>query len=279
MKYIILGAGGFVGKYLTAHLAKLKDPVSGMNNEVIPLTRKSFDLLDPMQCEKFVVEESRKGKIDVVIDCAVSYTNKDNFYDTLDTLGVFMNFYQLSNYFDTFINLGSGAELDRSTNIEPKLKKEPRNVLPFDSYGFACNIKARLCAEKENFKTIRIFNCFGLNERPTRLFPQLMLAEKKFVVRDNRYFDYICVQDLCTVVEWASKPTWNIDIVDAVYSEKYTVADVAAMFCKIHRPEVKVVIANTNENNYIGDGYWLNKHFQVPLKGLEWGLTNYFKAQ
>jgi GDP-L-fucose synthase len=277
MKYVVLGANGFVGKHLVSHLSKKKDSWDNYN-QVIPVTRESFDLLDPLQCKKFIVEESRRGNIDVVIDCAVSFTDKNNFADTLNTLGIFMNFYQLSYHYNMFINLGSGAELDRSTNIEPSLKKEVVDVLPHDSYGFASNIKTRLCLEKNNFKTVRIFNCFGEGEKPTRLFPQLMKAGDEFVVYDNRYFDYICIQDLCTVVEYTARFDWDVTLFDAVYTRKYTIADVAAMFCKIHKPDTKVVVSSIGQNNYIGDGYWVNKHFQVPLKGLEWGLKNYFQA-
>ena len=45
-KIAILGAGGFVGRSLTAHL---KDKY-----EVLPITRRNFSLLDDVAVENFI---------------------------------------------------------------------------------------------------------------------------------------------------------------------------------------------------------------------------------
>ena len=58
MKVAILGARGFVGRNLTLHLSN--------RHEVIPVTRETLDMLDPIAVRGFLKEHI----FDVVINCA-----------------------------------------------------------------------------------------------------------------------------------------------------------------------------------------------------------------
>ena len=187
MKIAILGTNGFVGSNISSYL--------DINHTVTNVTREPIDLLNSIAVKQFLKE----NLFDVVINCAAVMTNNETLHDTHNNLGMFMNFYNNSNLFGKFINTGSGAEFDRTTDINNASEFEIFSHLPSDSYGFGQNIKSRLCFEKDNFYTIRIFNCFGQREKETRLFPRL-LSNQKITIHD-RYFDYFSISDLCTVVD------------------------------------------------------------------------------
>ena len=93
---------------------------------------------------------------------AAMMTNDDGIIDARNNFGMFMNFYDNRSLFGKFINTASGAEFDRTTNIDNVSESEIFNRMPRDSYGWGQNMKSRICAQTDNFYNIRIFNCFGL---------------------------------------------------------------------------------------------------------------------
>lgn len=263
MKIAILGANGFVGSSTVKYLTKLGYDVS-------PITRKTLDLLDCREVKLFL----KSNFFDVIIDCAATMTDENNLYDTRNNLGLFMNFYENSELFGKFINMGSGAEYDRMRNIDNATEETIFNVLPNDSYGFGQNIKSRLCFKKDNFYNLRIFNCFGLGEIKTRIFPKMI--ESKIKIYDDRYFDYFCVKDLCSVVDNCINSSWDLKDINCVYSDKFKISEVANKFCRYQNLDYSPEVISTSDKNYTGDATLLNS-LGIKLFGLEHGLENYFE--
>ena len=262
-KIAVLGGNGFVGSKLAQHLAK--------NNTVVPVTRTTIDLLDPQQVAEFLQTE----QFDVVINAAAVMTDADAVADTRNNLGIFMNFHRNRQYFKKFINLASGAEYDRTTNIEDAEEETIFNCLPKDSYGFGQNIKSRIAAETPGFYNLRIFNCFGKGEIKTRIFPKLLTDTLDgFAISNDRYFDYFCIQDLCTVVEHFVNNNELAYDVNCVYKHKYKISEVAKMFLTVHKIDKEIIIESTSDNNYTGSGERLAE-LELPLIGLVQGLKNY----
>lgn len=262
MKIAILGAKGFVGRELAGYLLH--------NHHVTPVTRKTVDLLDPFKVKAYLEKE----KFDVVINAAATMTDNLALADTRNNLGIFMNFYNNSHLFKKFINLASGAEYDRSQDINEADESLIFERIPQDSYGFGQNIKSRLAAEKPGFYNLRIFNCFGKGEIETRIFPTFLKKKGKIEINDDRYFDFFSIQDLYKVVASFVDNNHVVYDVNCVYPEKYKISEVVAKFAEIRGIKSNFVINSTSKNNYTGSGDVLYS-LDIELDGLEQGFRDY----
>jgi GDP-L-fucose synthase len=260
MKIAVIGARGFVGSSLCHYLS--------LNNQVTAITRDTLDVLNPSEVNIFL----KTNTYDVIINAAATMTD-NSITDTRNNLGLFMNFHNCRSLFGKFINLGSGAEFDRTTNINSADPEDIFKVLPADSYGFGQNVKSRICQSTNNFYTIRIFNCFGHGEIATRLFPKYLDSDQ-FTITNDRYFDYFSIQDLCLTVEHCIDNTWTIKDINAVYPDKYKISEVLGKFCTLNNLESKFIVNSTSPNNYTGNGNPLSS-LLIKLNGLEHGLKNY----
>lgn len=266
MKIGILGAKGFIGSEITNFLKNFYT--------VIPINRETLDLLNPLTVKDFL----KKQKFDVIINCAAIMTDETSINDTRNNLGIFLNFYNNSQYFKKFINTGSGAEFDRNFDINNAKEELIFSRIPTDSYGFGQNVKSRLCYEKENFYTLRIFNCFGYNEKNTRLFPRIISSHKEFKITNNRYFDYFYIDDLLTLVNHCINNDWSFKDCNCSYEKKYKISDVTKMFCESHNIDIDIKIESTNQNNYTGDFNFLSS-LKINFLGLENGIKYYFNER
>lgn len=262
MKIAVLGSRGFIGSNLSSYL---KDYY-----KVFDITRDTVNLLDPRQVKDLL----RENKFDVVLNCAAKMTNDATLDDARNNLGMFMNFYENSHYFGKFINTGSGAEFDRTKNINLKLEEELFNEMPLDSYGWGQNLKSRLCYDKDNFYTIRIFNCFGKGEPEGRIFPRYLSKSETIKITNDRYFDYFGIQDLCTVIKSCIEDSWDFKDVNAVYEDKYKISEVLSKFCEFNGLDKDFEICSVSNNNYTGNFEKL-KSLNLPLLGLNTALKNY----
>ena len=263
MKIAVLGARGFVGSSLATYFKH--------NHTVVPVTRQTIDLLDPIKVRKWLEHE----KFDVVVNAATTMGNNNLLADTRNNLGLFMNFYNNSELFGKFVNLSSGAELDRSRDLLEAPEEDIFTVMPSDSYDFGQNMKSRICVRTPNFYTIRIFNCFGLGEIPTRIFPRFLLAgNTPLTITNDRYFDYFGIKDLCLLVDYFANNESEHKDVNAVYLTKYKISEVIERFCTLNNLTPNYVVKSTGGNNYTGSGRKLAE-LPVQLQGLGHSLSTY----
>jgi UDP-glucose 4-epimerase len=265
MKIAVLGANGYIGKYLTQLLAS--NTVT-----VIPVVRQTIDLTNFQQVQTWL----QLVRPDVVINCATAtgqFHISDLIYqDVQNNLDIFINFYNNSNLFDQFINIGSGAEFDRSTNIDHAPESDIFVKQPKDSYGYSKNIIARLAAEKEKFVTLRLFGCFNRNEPTHRLFQKF--AKQSTVDIVDRYVDYISLEDFGIIVQHhVNNITISKDI-NCVYPEKYLLSEIFKLFQDIHGVTAQLSVIGTDLKNYTGSADRLSQ-LKLPLKGFIQGLKDY----
>lgn len=264
MKIAVLGSNGFVGNNVTKHLSK--------KYSVTPVNRNTIDLLNPHAVKNFL----KRNSFDVVVNCAAVMTNDALLHDARNNLGIFMNFFNNFKYFGKFINTGSGAEFNRSKDINCKSEEEILYEVPSDSYGWGQNVKSQLCLERENFYTLRIFNCFGPGELPTRLFPRYLNRNETFRLVNDRYFDYFGINDLNTMIQNCIENDWMYKDVNAVYKYKYKISEVLAKFCEINGLEKDFEVVSVSDNNYTGDAAKLEQ-MNIKMNGLDIELSNYCK--
>jgi len=264
MRVAILGANGFVGSSIFNYFSK--------DNFVIPFNRSNINMLDPVQ----VVNSLKGVNYDVIINCASQTSGTANFTDVHNDLGLFMSFYNNSDMFGKFINISSGAEFDRTRNLFNVKEEELFSRFPTDSYGFSQNIKSRLCSEKDNFYNLRIFNCFGRGEIPTRIFPKYLTRSGPLEITNDRYFDYFCIQDLYTVINEFALNTQSVKDVNCVYKDKFKISQVLEKFCTVNELPSEFNVTSNSSTNYTGSGELLDS-LNFNLIGLDQGLANYTK--
>jgi len=264
MKIAVLGANGFVGSSIARYFAQ--------EHLVLPVTRKIIDLLDPVLVEHWL----RAHEFDVVVNAATTMTGAALLNDTRNNLGLFMNFYNNRNLFGKFINFSSGAEFDRMNDINQYREEQIFDVMPKDSYGFGQNMKSRISWSAPNFYNIRIFNCFGLGEISTRIFPRMLATTKDapLIITNDREFDYFGIRDLCRLTDYFINSKSEVLDVNAVYLEKFKISTVLDKFCQLNHLEPNYKIESVGGNRYTGNGRALAL-LPVQLLGLENELKHY----
>jgi dTDP-4-dehydrorhamnose reductase len=251
MKIAVLGANGFIGKVICNHF-------ESRGHKVHALTRSNIDLTDFTAVTAWL----KTAQPDSVVNCATAMNTdvQDTLYaDIQNNLDIFLNFYNNSKYFNKFINVGSGAEFDRSTNIENALETDLVFAKPKDSYGFSKNMISRLVLEHDKFYTLRLFGCFHRSEPNFRLFKRVANGETVSII--DKQFDYFSAQDFCTVLEYYVNNQEEHKDINCVYKEKLYLSQV---LLKI-RP---VAIIGQDPLNYTGNGDRLAS-LNLPLLGLE----------
>lgn len=260
MRIAVLGSRGFVGSNIVQYLRH--------QHHVTAVHRDNLDLLNFIAVKDFL----KQNKFDIIINAAAVMTDPNSLHDIRNNLGLFMNFFDNSELFGKMINLGSGAEYDRTTNISNVLEEQIFECMPTDGYGLGQNIKSRLCYDQTQFYTIRIFNCFGRGELSTRLFPRI-IAGQHIEIQD-RYFDYFSIQDLLLTIDHCINNEWTWSDVNAVYVNKIKVSEAVELFCSLNNIEPNYSIVSTNNNNYTGSGIKLQS-LGVKLQELEQGFKEY----
>lgn len=263
MKIAVLGANGFVGQHLVKYLSA--------EYTVIPIVRSTVNLLNYQQVKEFL----EYHKFDSIVNAATSHTDDSVLTDTLVNLGMFMNFYHCANLFGQYINLASGAEFDRSVDINQANEVDIFQRLPKDSYGFGHNIISRLCHDRDNFDTLRIFGCFGSNEKPTRLIPRILSSTEHFHIHNDRYFDYISIDDFCLIVNCIIQQRPKNKDTNCVYQNKIKLSEFAKTFIEAHRLKIELTVESCDRLNYTGSSNHI-KMLGIELKGIEHGIQNYF---
>lgn len=261
MKIAVLGARGFLGKYLTGYLYSV-------GHTVLPVTRDTVNLENYHLVDHWL----ETNRPEVVINCAISgggaRVNDINYSDVQRDLGVFMNFYN-SAWTGRYINIGSGAEFDRRHPITNAVEEDILFNHPLESYGFVKNAISRLCLNRENFYTLRLFGCFDRSEPSNRLFKKF-LFDKSIVVND-RYFDYISASDFARIINYYCESNILLKDINCVYQEKYKLSQILYM---LDYTSVPNLAGPYLENAYTGLGKKLAS-LPIELMGLEFGLKNY----
>ena len=265
MRVAILGSRGFLGKYFTQHL-------HGVYN-VVPVDRTTLDLTDFTQVRSWL----KINNINVVVNCACEGVNSTPMawesQHVQNNLAVFLNFLNNHDYFDKFINIGSGAEYDRSANISLSWESDILIKTPQDSYGYSKNVISRMSLCHDKFHTLRVFGCFDPSEPPHRLFPRILNQES--LVIDHKNFDYIGARDLLTILRhYIDTDDIKHRDINCVYSQHLTLWDTVVNFCDIHNINCKSHLSKNSTWDYTGNGDKLAS-MNLPLQGLQSALEEY----
>ena len=197
----VLGAAGFIGKNV------LRD------TDWTGVTRQELDLTDP----EAVKEYFRKHEYDVVIHCAViggSRLRPDDGEVFYKNLLMFENV--VVAFKGKILYFSSGAAL--------------RGNPPSDPYGMSKWLIDRRIETLPNAYSLRIWGCYGPGEPSTR-FSAVCKKEGHVVINQDKYFDFIDVEDVRKIVqEYVSCKLEMPKVCNLVYPEKLLLSQWAEKF-------------------------------------------------
>lgn len=263
MKVAVLGSSGFLGSSICSRLIK--------EHDVTAVNRNTHNLLNFRAISSWLEQE----QFDVIINCASAGAKRVNdvsLEDLSNNIFLFMNFFNNSDKFGRFINIGSGAEFDTSNHIRMCRESEILTSFPKTSYGISKNTISRMCLEKNNFFTLRLFGCFSWAEPEFRILKRMLYQEEVRV--QNKKFDFFSLDDFYSVLKYYIL-TADIEYkdVNCVYIEKLDLMSTLQQFKEIHKLTTRIEF-DSNGLDYTGDGSLLSQ-LPIKIKGLREGLKEY----
>ena len=274
MKILIIAKNSFLAK-------QIKDYFLNSEYDLYFSSREDFDLTSAEQTRNFF----NVRHYDVVVNCAINggiRGKEDTLQDFLNNIQMFKNLVDNRDGFGKLINFGSGAEFDRSLDIDSCSEEQIFTRSPKDYYGLSKNIITRIIYKYDKFFNIRIFGCFGKHEKEGRFLKTNIknaLSNEPLNVHQDRFMDYISADDLCKILKFY----FDNDIkllpkdLNAVYKKKYTLKQLAKMV-KFHlNSESEILIQQEGlANSYTGSSERLSK-MDIKLSGLEKEVERFLK--
>ena len=277
MKVLVTGANGFVGKSISAVLSN-KDQL-----DVVALGRNRLDLLNINNVQDVLTEENPE----IIVHCAIKGGTRFDS-DTKDSFDqnvlMYNNLKSLRSKFGCLINIGSGAEFDRSQSVRRAHESLLFKRSPEDFYGKAKNEIARDVVSTDDFYNLRIFGCFGELEKENRFLKIVFdknLNSEQIDINDNKEMDFVHVDDLARVVAFVSKNYTYRAIpkdINVVYTEKASLSGIVDMFIPVEERRSKVKINDMSGFDYSGSSSTIDsiKSLNFSSSSLKTSLTAYY---
>jgi GDP-L-fucose synthase len=207
---LITGSSGFIGRNIVSYL---KEKYS-----LLTPGHKDLDLLSQSDVNRYFALHD----IDTVIHCANfgGTRKKEAKGDLLEkNLRMFFNIAENKNRFSRLINLGSGAEYNKTRDLRSISEDEFGEQVPPDEYGFSKYLISRYIEKTENMYCLRLFGIFGKYEDYEFKFISNAIVKNllhmPITIRQNVRFSWLPVEDFLPVLDYflthtPKKPVYNI---------------------------------------------------------------------
>ena len=239
MKILVLGSTGFIGKNIFEYLKSRGYDVYAPNHSKI-------DALD----EKSVLEVFDKVHYDIVLNALDRNGNDKNYFE--NRLRMFQNLAMHNDLYGKMIYFGSGAEYGRELPIHNIEESEIDRVIPKDTYGFCLQQMNDYARKSENIYNFRLFGIFGKYELWNQRFISNAICKAMngypITIRQDRYMDYVYIDDLCKIGEWAINNTPKFHDYNAVSGKVYSLYELAETVNHVMHTDVPIYVAK--------DGYF-----------------------
>jgi nucleoside-diphosphate-sugar epimerase len=271
MKILITGAGGFIGQYLAKNLR---------DHTVDALCRADLDVRN----ETMLNQQVRDHGYDWVINCAAAGCDRVKDHDSMifqDNIVIFSNLVSIQDRVKGIINFGSGAEFDITKDITLAKENDIWHRSPEHSYGLSKNVISRLASACARIHTLRLFGCFDASEDDSRPIKRLRHAaqhHQRFVIEQDRWFDWISAEDMLQVVQRVLDEPRTPNDINLVYTNKTRLSDFFRLYCVTQGFETDCIeVKHNNGLDYTGDSARIDS-LELPLLGLEKSLQHYGRS-
>lgn len=247
---LITGANGFIGRNISEGLKT--------NYKIYTPNREELNLLDTNMVEEYI----NRNKFDVVIHCATQNTlGKDRIFETevLDrNLRMFFNLERCSEKYGKMYYFGSGAEYDKDFYIPHMPESYFDNSIPKDAYGLSKYIMSKVINNKSNIYNLRVFGVFGKYENWEHRFISNSICKVlkgiPISIRQNVYFDYLYINDLCKIMIWFIENNPKYKHYNICTGNKVDLTTISKKILKISKKQLDISIEKSGLNKeYTGD--------------------------
>lgn len=198
MKILLTGGNGFLGK-------NIQESFLNQKYKIVAPARQELDLADDGSVEKFF----RENFFDATIHAAGKPGHRNapdptNIFYT--DMRMFMNLLQYREQLGKLIVLGSGAIYDQRHSIIKVKEEGYRLRVPADEHALYRRVSAELIEKIDHAVELRIFGIFGKYEDYAIRFISNAICKTLFdlpiIIKQNRKFDYLYVEDLIPVLDY-----------------------------------------------------------------------------
>ena len=277
MKVLILGSNGFIGKNLYEYLQYF------LEYKLLCPTRKELDLLD----EDAVLQYLKTNTPDVIINAAVCrnplyFQNTSGTSELEQDIRMFYILEKYNRYYGKLLYFGSGAEFNKNNDIVDVAENDFIHNIPTTEYGLAKYIIGRSIDKSSSLYNLRIFGLFGKYEnwKTTFISGCCCKALKKLpiTIRQNVFFDYMYINDFCTIVKWFIDHTPKFHTYNVVTGKKIDLLTIANMIKQVAKVDVPIYVCKLGlANEYTANNSRLIKEMgSIPFTDLKQSLTELF---
>ena len=273
MKILVTGGSGFVGRNIVKFL--------GEDYDLYTPTRSQLDLSNEEEVKKYFQNKF----FDVVIHCAIiggRRTTADTAFVLQDNLKMFFNLMNNKNRFDRLINFSSGADFDKTKNVNIN-NHNLEDSYPIQPYDMSKNIISRIIKSCSRCYNFRIYGVFGEDEAQDRFITSNIKRYKTYYpieIHKNRYWDFFYVKDLVNVVKYyIDNPKYDLDNeMDLIYQNLLSLKNIAELINNLDKHSVEIKVDDHSRDlDYLGNkSYGVN--LPIELIGLEKGLEEIYNA-
>lgn len=262
-KVLITGADGFIGKNLSE---KLKD-------KYILLTpnRSELNLLNGDSVQKYF----SINNIDVVVHGAIvgGSRKEEQINDSLSqNLRIFHNIINNRKYFHKIINLGSGAEYNKSFPIASVKESSFGKSVPTDDYGlfkYTCSKYIECLGIDNTIINLRIFGLYGKHEDYRYRFISNAIYRNihglPITLEQNVYFDYVYIDDFVSIIDYFIAHKANYKFYNIGSGHKIDLLSLAKKINSIAEKPSQIILTKQGlKNEYTCD----NSRLLHEIKGL-----------
>lgn len=249
-KVLLTGGSGFIGRnLLESSLSKKYDILAPKSSQL--------NLLDEQCVEDYFEAHS----VDYVIHSAC----RPGHRGVSKIEGLFYSntrmFTTLAKHHDRYekmVVIGSGAIYD-NRYYKPKMKEEDYlHHIPSDEHGFSKYVCEKMIESYDNIVDLRVFGIFGKYEEYRVRFLSNLICKALFdlplSMNQDRYFDFLWVEDLVPVIEFALESKTKFKAYNVTPDHSESLLQLAKSIQELINPSLDIVVKQPGlGSEYSGD--------------------------
>ena len=259
---LITGSNGYIARNIAKRL---------QGYEVTLTNRTNLNPLNESDVDNFFKDKY----FDVVLHTAIkggTRLSPDQPDFVYQNCLMHFNILKNSNSYGRYISFGSGAELDRATNVNED--SDYLNPLPIDPYGMSKILIAKSGETFNKFYNIRIFNIFCEDELPTRMIKGNIfryINKEKMVIHQDKYMDFMYFDDFMKIINYYIQNEKCPKSINCSYENKYLLSDIALIINNLDSHKVEVEIQDGRLGKSYTGKFELD-HYGIEVNNLERGI-------
>jgi len=258
---LLTGGSGFLGKNIMEQLGG-KCAISAPGS-------RELDLTNAEAVESFL----KQNHFDVVVHAASSvlFSSKAGKEGAEASLKMFQNVARCSRHFGKMIQIGSGAEYDKSRPLVRVREEEFGKRIPGDEYGLYKYECSKYIERTDNIVCLRLFGCFGKYEDYQTRFISNAICRSLFglpitIANRNVVFSYMFIDDFVRIVGHFINHDFAHKFYNATPDETYDLLSIAQKIKATSGNGLPLIVKNSGMGpEYTGD----NSRLKAEIPGFQ----------